>query len=189
VGTADPNDVQRAKAGDREALDRILTRHAHRLDELARKEFGPGLRDRVRTSDLLQSTYLDVVRGIGSLEGDTEEAFLKWVARVIRNNARDKVRYFAAARRAEQDDPSPRPDPRTASAQAVITEDLQLVHRALDELETDHRLVIELKVLRGMEHRDVAEVMGRSEGAVRCLLARARAALLVAVEALRSRKS
>jgi RNA polymerase sigma-70 factor (ECF subfamily) len=185
----DRNDVQRAKAGDREALDRILKRHAHRLDALASKELGPALRERVRTSDLLQSTYLDVVKGIGSLKGDSEEAFVKWVAQVIRNNAKDKVRFFTATRRAEQDEPRPpSPGTMTASSQAVIAEDLLLVHRALDGLEPDHRLVIDLKVLQGLEHREVAAAMGRSESAVRCLLARARAALLVAIEDIQSGK-
>ena len=50
---------------------------------------------------------------------------------------------------------------------------------SFDQLSEEHREVITLARLVGFSHRDIAERMGRSEDAVRKLLSRARARLMV----------
>lgn len=187
-------ELAKARSGDRKALDRLLETVEHRLRRLAEGRIGPGLRAKVRTSDVLQSTYLDVVKSVGRFEGDDEEAFVAWVARIMENNIRDKGKYFQARKRREPEgstlplneaDEVKTPGP-TPSVEAVRAEDLVLVSKALEGLADDYRQVIILRMVEGRSHKEVGDLLGRSEAATRMLLSRARAALAMELERLRS---
>jgi RNA polymerase sigma-70 factor (ECF subfamily) len=189
------DDVRRAKSGDRSALNRLLERNQERLNRLAHRHLGPRLRLKVRTSDLLQSTYLDVFRGLAEFEGETEEAFVGWFGRIVERNIQDKVRYLAAQRRnplREVSESKARRSPArglSPSAQLAFVDELLLVGRAIDRLPAEYRRVIELKVVKGLDHREVAKKLGRTEVSARTLLARARAALLVGIDELRRQRT
>ena len=185
----DDGDVARAKLGDAEALERLLARNHRRLVRLARTRLGEGLRARVRISDLIQSTYLEVVRGIDRFAGPDEDAFVSWAGSILLNNIRDKKRYYAAQKRTDGAphngrtsavvDPAPGPPSRTTTE-----EELVLVHEAMRRMTGDMQQVLLMRLKEGRSHREIAEIMGRSESGVRTLLTRARVALLVEVRRL-----
>jgi len=183
-----------ARGGDRRALDRLLETVHGRLRRLAEGRLGPGLRAKMRTSDVLQSTYLDVVKSVERFEGEDEEAFVGWVARIMENNIRDKGKYFQARKRRDpegatlplneaEDVKTPGATP---SVEVVRAEDLVLVSRALEGLGEDYRQVIILRLIEGRSHKEVGELLGRTEAATRMLLSRARAALALALDRLRN---
>ncbi|MEE2711280.1 MAG: sigma-70 family RNA polymerase sigma factor [Planctomycetota bacterium] len=183
-----------ARGGDRRALDRLLETVHGRLRRLAEGRLGPGLRAKLRTSDVLQSTYLDVVKSVERFEGEDEEAFVGWVARIMENNIRDKGKYFQARKRRDpegatlplneaEDVKTPGATP---SVEVVRAEDLVLVSRALEDLGEDYRQVIILRLVEGRSHKEVGELLGRTEAATRMLLSRARAALALALDRLRN---
>lgn len=183
------DDLRLARSGDREALARILQRSQGRLERLAQRRLGGGLRARVRASDVLQSTYLEVVRRVDAFEGDSQEDFLRWVGVILENNIRQKRRYFNARKRATPEESGPaeieRPSPiATPSAQAALRDDLNVAGRALDGLPEDYRRVIMLRVVEARSHEEIAREMGRSVPATRMLLSRARAALSLEIEKL-----
>jgi RNA polymerase sigma-70 factor (ECF subfamily) len=62
----------------------------------------------------------------------------------------------------------------TPSGAAATREAVGLVQAAVDRLPEDYRRVVRLYELQGLSIHDVAADMGRSEGAVKMLLARAR---------------
>jgi RNA polymerase sigma-70 factor (ECF subfamily) len=62
----------------------------------------------------------------------------------------------------------------TASAQRRSVELADVVREALDVLGEDQKLAVLLNKFEDMSYADIAEVMGRSEAAVKSLLARAR---------------
>ncbi len=62
----------------------------------------------------------------------------------------------------------------TASAQMRQVELADVVREALDELGEDQRLAVLLNKFEEMSYADIAAVMGRTEAAVKSLLARAR---------------
>jgi RNA polymerase sigma-70 factor (ECF subfamily) len=71
-------------------------------------------------------------------------------------------------------DPDPKVDPQSASADAIIREQ---VRNALMKLTPDQRRVVVLKFLEGWSNIEVAEAMGKPVGAVKSLQHRALAAL------------
>lgn len=179
-------DIFLARRGDRDALDRLLGRHQDRLTRFVRMRVGRGLRGRVRTSDLLQSSLYEVVASIDDFRGETENEFLAWAGRIVDNTVRDKARFFEAAKRAGEvpitsgsiltgDAPSP-------SSWAAMREEADIVGQALDALSDDHREVLLMKFSEKLNHREIAEVLDRSEEATRILLWRARAALALELE-------
>ncbi|MCP3919802.1 MAG: sigma-70 family RNA polymerase sigma factor [bacterium] len=189
-------ELERAKCGDRDALDALLGRSRDVLERSARSIMGEELRARVRTSDILQATYLDVIASVGHFRGTDQEAFSRWVVRILMNNVRDAGKRLRAGKRSILREVSGRqmndlsiPDPHASpSAVAALSEELLSVSAALQELPADYQRVILLHVVRGLSHEATARKMNRSIPASRVLLARARAALLLKLEHARAQR-
>ena len=185
-------ELQLARAGDRKALDGLLTRLEHRFHQDAERRVGEILRGRTRVSDVLQDAYVEVVRGIAAFTGHTENEFYVWVTTIIENAARRQHRHLTAKKRK----PPSSTTELNALARAILrtassplsdlqrVEDVELVFRALAELRDDHRLIIEQVVSAGRPVGDVAKELGRTEQAARMLLSRARAALTIKLDQL-----
>lgn len=62
----------------------------------------------------------------------------------------------------------------TASAQMRKVELSEVVREALDALGEDQKMAVLLNKFEGMSYQEIGEVMGRSEAAIKSLLARAR---------------
>jgi RNA polymerase sigma-70 factor (ECF subfamily) len=176
--------VRAARRGDAQALDSLIRRHHERLLRLAKARVGPGVKARLRPSDVLQSTYLEIVRRFDQFRGEGDAAFLAWAGTVMDGTLKDRARYLGAAkRRGEQaagdsDRALPAKTP-TPSAEAAWSEESEAAARARARLPEDQRRILELCVDQGLSHREAAPLLNRAEGATRALLCRARAALLV----------
>lgn len=180
----------RAKNGDNAALGRLLESIEARLRNSTQKRLGAKLRGKVRTSDVLQTTYVDVVKSIQSFRGEDAATFAAWVGRVLENNLRDKAKFFARERRrdvstTQQPDVeivAEVSDEETPSRRVMEIEHLHLVSRAFDLLDEVQRQVLQLRMIQGLDYESVARELGRSEGATRMLYSRARAALAMHVD-------
>jgi len=177
--------VQRAIDGDRSALDALLGRTHGRLRRIADRIIGPRLRARVSVSDIVQSCYVEIIRGIRSFRdsGDSGDgAFEAWSRRVLENGVRRKSRHFSAEKRtAEVEDVAfldePAGEGPTPSRAAVNGEALLQLQTALEQLSSEHREIIRLRILEGRAHDEIAEILDKSPTAVRMSLSRARAKL------------
>jgi RNA polymerase sigma-70 factor (ECF subfamily) len=179
----------RARAGDAAAFERVLARTASRLRGFVDARLGRRLRASLRHSDVLQNTYLQMVDALPSFDGKDEDQFVAWAAKIIEHDIHRQHRWFGAKKRrppstSERNalariltDPPPTP-----SAEFCAAERSASVRRALGRLEPDHSEVIQLALIEGLPHKDVAARLGRSEGACRMLLLRARAALALELE-------
>ena len=164
-------------------FEQLLASALRALNRKAPGLLGALLRQRCRTSDLVQSALVDAIRSFPRFGGRHESEFVGWTLRIMERNSLDRRRRLLAEKRSiardrpEADDLAG--DQRTPSQLASDREQLLRVARAMRRLPTDQRRVLQLVALRGRSHAEVAAQLGRSEGACRVLLARARAALLV----------
>jgi RNA polymerase sigma-70 factor (ECF subfamily) len=166
---------ERARAGDREAYDRLFSLHADRALLFIRARLGPKLREKVESCDVLQEAYLAAHEAFASFEYADDGAFLRWLCRIIDNRIRDLRDYFQARKRQPTELPQSNPTgPITALDRA---EHRETIARALDRLSEDHRQVLLLRYFEGLSAEETARRMGRSAGAVRKLTARALAEL------------
>jgi RNA polymerase sigma-70 factor (ECF subfamily) len=128
--------------------------------------------------DIVGETFIRVVRNIERFEGD-ESAFRTWLFTIARNLVVDGVR--AHARRPAE----PVPTERLAAIspigdvedEALDNLSLEHVRTTLERLSPDQRDVLLLRILGGLTIAEIAQVVGKREGAVKMLQARGIAAL------------
>lgn len=179
--------IDKACNGDRSALASLFESALLPLQDLARDLVGERLRAKVRTSDLVQSTFAEAIDSLGSFRGSTEAEFFQWMRRILENNLRDKHRYYSTKRR---DYGRERQDGETGLSGAVDgaalpsenasqRDELEWLTKCVGCLPRDQRRVLLLHVGRGLSHDEIAKRIGRSPGACRVLLSRARSRLMV----------
>ena len=179
-----------ARAGDGDALEEILAITETRLRQCVDRRLGARLRASLRRSDVLQNTYLAMLDALPKFVGTTPDEFVSWVAQLIENDIRRQHRWFGAKKRRAPSRTSQRnllagilaePVP-TPSAEMSRVEEHAAVRTALGRLQPEYREVIQLAVFDGLSHKEIALRTGRSSGACRMLLLRARAALAIELE-------
>jgi RNA polymerase sigma-70 factor (ECF subfamily) len=152
--------IQRWKAGDSRAATQIVTRHA---DALARFAVSSG--ERVEIEELVQDTFVRAFSSIDSFRGDS--SLRTWLFTIERRLMLDRRR---AERRQKTTVPVDDADAVTeydALDALVAAEAESKVRRAVDALSPMQREVFTLRVEQGMSYRDIAEIVGSTEGAAR----------------------
>jgi RNA polymerase sigma-70 factor (ECF subfamily) len=152
--------IERARAGDQEALDRLLARHLTPLRRWARGRLPNWARDLADTDDLVQDTLLQTfkrlehfeVRGVGALQAYLREALL--------NRVRDELRK--KGRRPEATDLDGLVDRRMSPLEEAIgRESVERYERALATLKSDEREAIIGRVEMGYSYEELAEALGK----------------------------
>jgi RNA polymerase sigma-70 factor, ECF subfamily len=182
--------VRAAAANDRSALERLLLRQLPGLEAFVRLRLGRELRRMLDAPDVVQSVCREVLQELDDFEFRGEAPFRHWLYVRAENKLRQKARHHAAQRRDARLDVS-LADAGTAalgyaticspSAELDKQEWMRRVEVAFDELPEEWREAVTLHKLCGMSHKEIAERMQKSEGAVRNLVYRgiSRLALLV----------
>ena len=162
---------EQARGGDRDAYDRLFAMHADRAMLFIRARLGPRLREKVESVDVLQEAYLAAHQAFAGFEFTGEEAFTRWLCRIIDNRIRDLGDHFGAQKR--QGVGIPRSAPSGPVTLLNRAEHREKVLRVLDQLSDEHRQVLLLRYFEGLSAEETGNQMGRSAGAVRKLTARA----------------
>ena len=178
--------LQKARAGDESARDRLFQACRNYVAIAARSEMASWLKAKVDASDLVQQTLLEAHRGLENFRGTTEAEWLGWLRRILVHNAADYVRRFHGVekRRAGREipltpDDSDRSDLGLAAedespSQLLMQKERQLqVADAVAQLPEDYQEVVILRNIQQLPFDEVAERMGRSRPAVQMLWMRA----------------
>jgi RNA polymerase sigma-70 factor, ECF subfamily len=189
--------VAKATGGDAPSLDALLVRYLPRLRAFVRVRVNPMVRQRESCSDLVQSVCREVLEGADGFRYLGEAPFRAWLFRTALNKILERTRSMTQQKRDVRREASPGSeadygrlvarDP-SASQMAEASELRDRMERAFDLLDEDHREVIALSRIVGLSHAEIAEQVGRSEGAVRMLLSRALVAYVEAMEQVRERQ-
>jgi RNA polymerase sigma-70 factor (ECF subfamily) len=181
--------LARARDGSSEALNEVYGRLASRLLALIRLRLGPELRRQVESRDVLQATLLKSFERIDQFEGSKGVSLMAWLVRIAENEIRDLADYHQRQRRdARRNVPLSGAgkdlavNVRSLSSQLVIAEDALRLEIGLETLPEHYRQIIVLRKLEELAWAEVAERLGKSEDACRMMLARAMAALTLAME-------
>ncbi|MBL8725382.1 MAG: sigma-70 family RNA polymerase sigma factor [Planctomycetes bacterium] len=182
--------VAAAQRQERPAIEQLLVRHLPGLEAFVRLRMGPGLRAVATPPDLVQSVCREVLEDLTGFEFRGEAPFRHWLYVRAENKLREKHRYHHAQKR-DRGQEVALPDASTflpayrtlcsPSHELEVRETMRRVEAAFDQLPDDYREAVTLHKLCGLSHQEIAERMGRSEGAVRNLVYRgiSRLALLV----------
>jgi RNA polymerase sigma-70 factor (ECF subfamily) len=168
--------IERARAGDAGALERLVDRHQARVYRFGMKM----CRDPEDAKDVLQDTLLTMARGIRDFRGASSlSTWLYTVARSFCIKKRRKSQFAPGMKHALQDevdgvsatlvDTAQRPDEAVGAKQIE-----QALEHAIRSLEPGYREVLLLRDMEGLPASEVAEILGLSVQAVKSRLHRAR---------------
>lgn len=166
--------VWRARSGDRAAFHELVAMYDARLLYYVRRL----VCDIDACQDVLQETWLQVFRSLGKLQAP--EAFRTWVYRIAYCRAITYARTRTTETAATED--AATIENIDDWNELVILEDAEFVHRALEQLSPAHREVLTLRFIEDMDVKDIAEVVGCSEGTAESRLHYAKAALRALLE-------
>lgn len=152
--------IARWRGGDERAATMLVERHAPAV-----ARFVASMGQRTEVEEVVQDTF---VRAFGSLGGFRAASSLRtWLFSIARNACRDRAR---ANRRAVPVVPIDETHAQTENDPlevAVATETESRLTAALDGLTETQRAVFTLRVSEGMSYREIADVVGTTEGAAR----------------------
>src|SRR6266511_35824 len=159
--------VARAKAGDQAALEALFRAFETPVYNLARRI----MRTPEDAEDVLQETFLEVVRSIGQYRG--EGHLWGWIRRVAATKALMRIRrdHLRAAEPLD-DEPAGR-----SGSHVGANIDLE---RAFEQLTDTSRAVVWMHDVEGYTHEEISELMGKSVS-----VSKSRVARLKALPALR----
>jgi RNA polymerase sigma-70 factor (ECF subfamily) len=173
--------VRSAQQQDRGAIEQLLVRQLPGLEAFVRLRMGAALRQLATPPDLVQSVCREVLEDLSDFEYRGEAPFRHWLYTRAENKLKEKHRFHSREKRSSAREISIGEASTVLSAyrslctpsrDLEVKEQLAAVERAFDELPEDYREAITLHKLCGLSHSEIAERMGRSEGAVRNLVYR-----------------
>jgi RNA polymerase sigma-70 factor (ECF subfamily) len=173
--------LEAASAGERSAIERLLTREASRIHRFALRMCG----DPEDAKDVTQDTMLAAARGIRDFRGDA--SLPTWLYTIARSFCSKRRRRSVAIREGSpESEASPSiealPDPGRGPDEVMEGKELgSALERAITALDPKYREVLVLRDIEGLTAAEVAGVMGIGADAVKSRLHRARVALRAAV--------
>jgi RNA polymerase sigma-70 factor, ECF subfamily len=164
--------VHRGKQGDRDALEELYLLHFDRIYSYLHMSVG----NRHDAEDLTTQTFLKMLEAIGRFEWKAVP-FSAWLFRIAHNLAMD---HFRATKRVQPEEEVP--EPVGAEEASAEFHAMHAIGRAsmvdlIAGLSPEQRQVLTLKFVFNFANGDVAEILGKTEGAVKSLQHRALASL------------
>lgn len=174
-GPIEPTDaslVERSQAGDYEAFDTLVTRHRGRVYAMIQNM----IKNEADSWDLAQEVFVKVWKALPKFEARAR--FSTWLYRITHNVVYDWIRKRKLETVGELDDnlmsreriatgsattPSGQARPDEAMERGELRESIE---EALQRLSPEHREVILLREVQGLEYKEIAEVMECSPGTV-----------------------
>jgi RNA polymerase sigma factor (sigma-70 family) len=153
--------IERARAGDQAAVERLFARHLKPLQRWARGRLPQWARDLAQTDDLVQDTLLQTFRRIGDFEPRRVGALQAYLRQAVLNRIRNELRR--RGRRPEDIglDDVELDDADSPLARAIGREAVERYERALERLKPEEREAIIAKVEMGYTNEELAEVLGK----------------------------
>jgi RNA polymerase sigma-70 factor (ECF subfamily) len=155
--------VRRAREGDHDAFGLIVETYRDRLFGLA---IGI-LRDRSAAEDVVQEAFIKAYKNLKGFRGDS--SIYTWLYRIAVNTAHNHLRRVKRRTEVDFEEVAPiieargqNPAESTANAELGVA-----IDGAIKNLPPRQREVFMLHYFERMTHREIAEVLGVTEGAVK----------------------
>jgi RNA polymerase sigma-70 factor (ECF subfamily) len=170
--------VTRARSGDLQAFEALVTRHQHRLVNFVRL-MTSSAPDRDAAEDVAQEAILRDYRALGQFLGQSK--FRTWHYQIATNVART----HSARRRDRKESQEPeaphereRPSEENIERRVIAHDQLR---RALSELPDDWREALVLRDIEGLEYKEISAMLKIPIGTVESRIFRGRQRLKAAL--------
>lgn len=174
--------IRRSKAGDAESFSQLVLAYERKMINYAFRM----LHDQADAEDAAQETFLRAYRKLNTFNGDA--AFSTWLYTILNNICLDTLRKrkrtgehtHVSIHQNNADDeyeiqiedssPGPYDSYRKKAA-------MKALEAALEQISDEHRAVIVMRDINGLEYDEIAKITGTSLGTVKSRISRARLAL------------
>ncbi|MDE3181049.1 MAG: sigma-70 family RNA polymerase sigma factor [Acidobacteriota bacterium] len=175
----------RVRSGDTGSFEILLNRY--RLPLVG--YFARMVRDHALAEDLAQEVFLRVYQARHRYQPDAR--FTTWLYRIATNLALNALRDRKGKAATLGDDPGEEPSVariadkrRTAEEQLMLSDRERLIRRAVEALPERQRTAVILHKYQEVDYRQIGQILGLSESAVKSLLFRAHENLRASLEPL-----
>ncbi|HET7511695.1 MAG TPA: sigma-70 family RNA polymerase sigma factor [Chthoniobacterales bacterium] len=164
--------VKKAQAGDAAAFDELVGRFRNRVYGMIYNM----VHNEQDAWDLAQDSFLKAWKSIGRFRG--QASFYTWIYRIVMNVTIDWLRKkqvkgagaeFNDEIQVKEIDPASRTVPHADALPHQRMEQAEIGHRieaAIEQLSPEHRAVILMKEIEGMQYHEIADSLGCSIGTV-----------------------
>jgi RNA polymerase sigma-70 factor (ECF subfamily) len=163
--------IQQTLNGDRESFGELVLRYQDRLFA----SLVPVLGCEAEALDVAQDTFVQAFRRLDSFRG--QSAFYTWLFRIGRNLAISRIRARKPVVSMQTKDGSTMDianDDASPSHAMESLESVQQLRCALDRLSEEHRTILVLREMDGLDYDAIAQAIDVPVGTVRSRLHRAR---------------
>ncbi len=163
--------VRQAQTGDTAAFDQLVGRYRSRIFGMIYNM----VHNEQDAWDLAQDSFVKAWKSIARFRG--QSSFYTWIYRIVMNVTIDSLRKkqvrgateFDDAIQLKEIDPASRTVPHADALPHENLENQEIrgrIDAAIAELSPDHRAVILMKEIEGMQYHEIAESLGCSIGTV-----------------------
>jgi RNA polymerase sigma-70 factor (ECF subfamily) len=181
--TDDGNLLERAGAGDRNALAELFAQHRERLGQMLRLRMDRRLRGRIDASDVLQDTYFEVERRVEAFAQEPTTSVYVWLRVLAAQKLVDLTRRHLGAKMRDADQEismhrgglphvssiflaSQLLGDITSPSEAAIRAETQLaIHDAVNSMDAIDREILALRHFEMLCNDEVAQILGLSKAA------------------------
>lgn len=179
--------IARAQAGDDGAVEALFERLHDYILLSVRVRLGPRLRSVLESRDIFQGVALEAFRDLKNFTPRGPGSYRCYLNQVILNNIRDRMRHFDALKRqgGELMSQSRLQDLPASSGEETYFDAsgrFERLEREISSLPEEMRQVLLMRSVDGLASKEVAEMLGKSDAAVRKLYSRALAQLATRME-------
>ena len=153
--------LERARAGDQEALERLFARHLRPLQRWASGRLPKWARDLADTDDLVQDTLAQTFKRIDHFEPRHVGALQAYLRQAVLNRIRNELRRKGRQPHATDLDGIEVESVESPLEQAIGREAVERYEGALKRLTAEEREAIIARVEMGYSYEELAEALGK----------------------------
>ena len=153
--------IERARAGDEEAIERLFARHLKPLQRWASGRLPKWARDLADTDDLVQDTLVQTFKRIEDFEPRRVGALQAYLRQAVLNRIRNELRRKGRQPHATDLDGIEVESVESPLEQAIGREAVERYEAALQRLTAKEREAIIARVEMGYSYEELAEALGK----------------------------
>jgi RNA polymerase sigma factor (sigma-70 family) len=169
--------LSRAREGDAAAVEALCTRYLPRLRRWATGRIPPRARNVMDTGDVVLEVLYKAIRQLKTFEPRHNGSFQTYLRTAVLNRIRDLARvHQPTAVTLDGEHPGADPSP---LEQAITAEGIDRYEAALARLRPEDRELIVARFEWGLDHKELADLLGRPSAAASRVATHRAVALLV----------
>lgn len=178
--------LMKIRSGERDAFDQLFERHRDQLRRVVELRLTPELKARFDASDVIQEAHLEAYRRLDDYLAREPMPFRIWIRKTAQQRLQKLKRshLHAKLRSVSREQPFPEESslmiasrflaPAKSISQQLAKQEYQrLVQEAVGELDELDREILLMRIVEGLAHGDIAQVLDLSSDAVRQRFGRA----------------